>query len=1468
MHSFPRLFTSAPTATSRTATAYAEATPEPAAQQPALPKVRKTSNMPGLLRGLLDKPTAKYERAMARVSTDAELQQALLTPGSSTSNQQLRAIHQEAKKRAARGQWNPQPPATTSHAGGAEPTAANATDTGHAQAQAQSAAPIPQFRKTSILPGPLRNRIDSCTAEYERAVARLSDDTRLQQALLGQDPDMAGRMSGRMTRAFQQEAEKRAQSGQWNPQPPATTRHAGDTEPPATDATDTTDTRHAQAHAETRAPAPEQTAVFDRTPSRSTDHSSSGCSRSSSMRSSSAHSEVSTEAPPSPPLGPVIDPDTGALNKASLRQLVNTLADTLQAELGKLGAALADQIRSIETIADDDARTAPHEVGLAVRDAFAQAAKLARDLFGELRARRPADPRLADACQGIAALLNEFKRRHLSASAHDVMNHYAAAEAANLERKAPGIGQGKGGSNIVTGTSGGLTYSLLPKTGYAGPDISVGASGGRGRIYFADDDGDIDHWPWGQAYLKASLGGQLGKWAAKLIGRLDLLAGDTWFEHNDLQEMVKLVANHDANRSRMRSASPNARKVRQALESLANTLSTAVGRNYTEAAGKPLYLNDEKIAKGVNTFKMTLLAAAIDDKLGGGSHFSDLVKTAYPAPVDVLAGRIHSDEKPPLPLPPRHDVPDSVGYADGNLYYRQAMASVDASVGNQTHGGTNLEASGAFGLNLRGNVAQYFMEFGEAPHAQLDPGHQKDYRQVFQQHQLLDDACGNGTPPAQLYLYDQMRRALGQIDMDTPAFPFAKTEQHLYGDAASVPDQFRNAIAHASGEQLNHVTDQLEQLKHTYLDFVTNASAVLAKSDRFIPPKERAVLDRKRQAAFDHINRAVWQGRYARKDALAHPGAFIAKSHASLSLALGCAGTHMSVVKQQIAQRHALDRQLGMNDGGADTGAMNDAIEQTIKDADSTYLTVREMMDKTYLPLKNYDVRTASPLKEAGVWRRWDTALRAQASGGAQSSLFNTIMSRLRTKSTQVPLGDLTGTVSVSNSAGQVALAAEARLMYADHQLNPSRTGKFWQFTFTAQGGAPISGALINQAVKAAIEKFMPNMRIEDEKFDPHELIRQTQGLMFDITDGTSIVVKLRQAPDVENAAMQLQYVRVLRNKSSGLNASMTIPTPAGTFTPSVSHTDSGQSLAGEIVGSDKSYLIMQHPAFSKTVDPFLARIEAQPNNAAAIAGELRQALDADTTLRNRYLASPTMMADVVKEHADAMEELAAAAAENRPPRIQNEFLRYYASEPFARVTSVATQVASHAPGSTANGQDPFKIAEPLSKRLDVSHLDLPAMRAQLQSLKTIEDRANYLCSKEGRPLLEAFSKVIGNMRAINSAAFFHSEKSSIGFRSMLRDPGALAREKKQIDAALHGKPAPTGPFGRLRASMQPSNTLDVKRLNLAQLQQLANPGRPQTGQAAASEGAPRNQRVIERELARRRERLGNAFSAGNDPAA
>ncbi|KHK49832.1 hypothetical protein PI87_24040 [Ralstonia sp. A12] len=54
-------------------------------------------------------------------------------------------------------------------------------------------------------------------------------------------------------------------------------------------------------------------------------------------------------------------------------------------------------------------------------------------------------------------------------------------------------------------------------------------------------------------------------------------------------------------------------------------------------------------------------------------------------------------------------------------------------------------------------------------------------------------------------------------------------------------------------------------------------------------------------------------------------------------------------------------------------------------------------------------------------------------------------------------------------------------MIYADHQVNPSRTGKFWRFMFTAQGGAPVTGILLNKANEAAIEKYAPNLQLQDE---------------------------------------------------------------------------------------------------------------------------------------------------------------------------------------------------------------------------------------------------------------------------------------------------------------------------------------------------------------------------------------------------
>ncbi|KHK49831.1 hypothetical protein PI87_24035 [Ralstonia sp. A12] len=122
---------------------------------------------------------------------------------------------------------------------------------------------------------------------------------------------------------------------------------------------------------------------------------------------------------------------------------------------------------------------------------------------------------------------------------------------------------------------------------------------------------------------------------------------------------------------------------------------------------------------------------------------------------------------------------------------------------------------------------------------------------------------------------------------------------------------------------------------------------------------------------------------------------------------------------------------------------------------------------------------------------------------------------------------------------------------------------------------------------------------------------------------------------------MGLQYALVLRNKNGGMSLSMTVPTPYGAFTPAVSRTDGTQSYAGEVMGSDTSYLIMQHPFLAKIVNA-----EANREDAA-----LRQAFDADPVQRDRNLANPNPMGN------DVVEKYAAAAAEYRLPVIKNEFV-------------------------------------------------------------------------------------------------------------------------------------------------------------------------------------------------------------------
>jgi len=109
-------------------------------------------------------------------------------------------------------------------------------------------------------------------------------------------------------------------------------------------------------------------------------------------------------------------------------------------------------------------------------------------------------------------------------------------------------------------------------------------------------------------------------------------------------------------------------------------------------------------------------------------------------------------------------------------------------------------------------------------------------------------------------------------------------------------------------------------------------------------------------------------------------------------------------------------------------------------------------------------------------------------------------------------------------------------------------------------------------------------------------------------------------------------------------------------------------------------------------------------------------------------------------------------------------------------VAQIARQVESHAPGSTARGAVPHE-SPALSTDIQVGHLDLDAARRHVQTLATIDQRVDYFCG-EGRELLDAFAAIVGNARAINSAALFHVDSRDSGIQTSVRDEARLRRHQ------------------------------------------------------------------------------------------
>ena len=1166
----------------------------------------------------------------------------------------------------------------------------------------------PARRRTSSLPDQLRQALDKLTAKKQAAHAASLTDERLRTLLDDPLP-----LSGRSVRAIEREVARRERTA-------------------------------AEVASDSTGPAVPDTTVG---------HIGIG----------TADAAAAAIGASSLPEGAVFGAD-GRLQKVHLQQTVAALIAALppipdalttrHPTAGRLHAKLAEALGSIGTLAAQDTALEADDFGLAVRDKFAKASKTAKTLARYLDRNQVAgsgERHDAMSYYLIAGFLTELKRTHLSAAAGQAVERYAMREAKNLERVAPGIGKGVSGPNVSTATGGGLKYS----TGAA----NVSASLTAGRTLFADDDRDIDFWTSAGIAVKGGMGGKIADWAASLTGQAALTGGGTYLEHDNLVELGKLIANFEANRSWITSAGPKTRKLVHGWERFRADVSRLVGRNYVQSPGTPYFAADKKLEKGFNGAKMALLADMLDGHVGergGRPSFKALAATAYPAIGETLRGDLAAGK--PLPRATRDDVPFSVAYADGRLAFRQVALSAEADLGNATTGGTSLEAGGTFSAIAKGDLLQFFTETANAPHQLLDPTHHKDFRATLGLFSQLDALCADTAPP-ELHLYDTVRRNLAGAG---PLTPLSSDDRKRYGDDTSVPAQFHDAISRPGVERLRHATAESERLKALYLNFVESAAQMLAKPDSSMPKAARPRLSLERAEAFARLNEELWHGRYSEAKAMADPEAFVAQSHAALSLALGAVGMHIGILKERLLSR-----------GGEGVG-VGDAIHH----ADASYAKTRELFDKLYLPMKKYDVQKNGPLKEEMVWQRWDALVKLQASGGAKLSALNSIAQRWHKSLSPI---------SVSNGAGNVTLSAEVKFLYADRQINPSRTGKFWQVTLTAQGGAPLTGLALQKSVSEVVKRLNAGLSAGEPKLDGREVVRQLQGLALDVSDGSSVVLKFRQPPGAKMGATHLQYVRVLRNSSSGVDASLAVPTHVGLFTPSVTHTDSAQAFEGEVIGPDLSYLMMQHPRLTA----LLAHEDARSPEG------LKALFDANPGVRNGYFGTSTTIVDTVARYAEfwQLKEAAQAGGPPLPDELVNEFHRYHAREPFARVAEQARYVAHFAPGATAaksaSGSegsvrhDPAALPRPLSDKVSLDGIDLVRAKADLSKLTTIDARLRYFAN-EGRPLLDAFAAIVQNTREINGAAMNHTEARDAGARTVLRrqNPVTEVTSRRALQAA------------------------------------------------------------------------------------
>ncbi|MBI3728849.1 MAG: hypothetical protein HY254_11025 [Burkholderiales bacterium] len=1116
----------------------------------------------------------------------------------------------------------------------------------------------------------------------------------------------------------------------------------------------------------------------------------------------SVPSAQKTQATP----GPVINPVTGAINRENLAKTVRALIQELPPVPAspldlreKRRAKIVEQLHSVLALATSKNGLPEDELGLKIRESFSQAAsdsrKLARNLAGSTiqRALFKPEPELALTYSCMGALLTELKRIHLTAAAPAILDKYAAAEAKNLENAAPTIDKGIPGASLVVSKSIGAKHSFFGLG-------NLGGSLQKNNVLSIDEDGDANYWEMLGGQIKGGYGNKINGWGYNASGKVKAEFGTKFYETATTAEMAKLIANMHANQLLSQgSAGQSAEALTKVKETYNKIAKFVVGRRYESDATEPTYLNDAKLAKGYNTAKLMHIASAADSMLGQ-KKIAALFAAAYPSATQLVNKNQSAETADKLRSPINASIPDSVGYAN-NKTMRPAINSVTATaaadIGKNHHDGKWSAVGGKVGGELVVKNLAMHIKTAEPAHRLLDPVHLHDMAQTMEVHQRLEKLNN-----PRLHLYHSLRDIMEQGASGT-VNKLPSEAQHFYGNTSEVPKQFRTTITSPHVEKLAGLTSALEEVHKMYSNYLENANLVLAKPDRFLPLQLRNEFQAKREKAYDAINTEIWQGANPQgvQGALKDPEKFVAESYDGISLALASAGTHLSLLKREIAREEA-------SNPTADPAKREQKIA-VIKAADQEYTKIRELMDSTLLPIKRETLSEHMLLKERALWQRQDYSAKLTGSGGSNFNVSDTLPAQTgQTKE------DGVHNPSFTTQVGNMSISVEARVQNASSQINSGRLGQFIVLTVSANAGQPITGKLAEKGLMLALEKMYPGTSSQDLRSMSEEACQQLRGVQGVVADqgaGASIELKLHRMPEVgSRTRFEMQRIRGLANTDSGMSISVPlVVTKAGITSLSLSNKDSTTSVVNEIIGPDLSYLMLRFSDLKQMLD--LGKKDDAP---------LSEMFGANPRIKNQYFGNPDLFVKLIDKHQE-YQSISKAGYDISTMTMPNEFFWYFEQEPYKRAATMANEVAHFTPGSSKDNSDPFAKA-PENLLTQIRNMKLPdgvdweKEKAAISKLSSVEQRLAYFESPNGRHVFDHFVNIIDVTKQVNSAAMVHAEHRKDGFS--IKTPHAeIAKEVTDTITRMDARhSSERGPFGKLKSAVA-----DIKRPERKTLREL-----------------------------------------------